>query len=76
MGKDKCFRAGTISSVKDKIAYGFVKKFLEQSGVKARRAEENKGRFHIHEITFLPTNPKCGAAASRCRSLLKISVNP
>jgi DNA polymerase-3 subunit alpha (Gram-positive type) len=42
LGKDKCFRAGTISSVKDKIAYGFVKKFLEESGIKARRAEENR----------------------------------
>ena len=42
LGKDKCFRAGTISSVKDRIAYGFVKKFLEESGTKARRAEENR----------------------------------
>lgn len=38
-GKDRCFRAGTISSVKDRIAYGFVKKFLEESGRKARGAE-------------------------------------
>ncbi len=42
LGKDKCFRAGTISAVKDKIAYGFVKKFLEEQGIKARRAEENR----------------------------------
>jgi DNA polymerase-3 subunit alpha (Gram-positive type) len=42
LGKGKCFRAGTISAVKDKVAYGFVKKFLEEAGIKARHAEENR----------------------------------
>ncbi len=41
-GKDFCFRAGTISAVQDKIAFGFVKKYFEQAGKTARNAELNR----------------------------------
>ncbi len=41
-GKDFCFRAGTISAVQDKIAYGFVKKYVEQAGKTVRNAEINR----------------------------------
>jgi DNA polymerase-3 subunit alpha (Gram-positive type) len=41
-GKEHCFRAGTISAVKDKIAFGFVKKFIEEVGRKPRNAELNR----------------------------------
>ncbi|HUO56604.1 MAG TPA: PolC-type DNA polymerase III [bacterium] len=41
-GKDHCFRAGTISAVQDRIAYGFVKKFVEEAGRTARNAELNR----------------------------------
>jgi len=41
-GKDHCFRAGTISAVQDRIAYGFVKKYVEELGKKARNAELNR----------------------------------
>ncbi len=41
-GKEYCFRAGTISAVKDRIAFGFVKKYVEQSGRKTRNAELNR----------------------------------
>lgn len=41
-GKDHCFRAGTISAVKDRIAFGFVKKFVEETGRQARNAELNR----------------------------------
>ncbi len=41
-GKEHCFRAGTISAVKDKIAFGFVKKFVEEVGRKPRNAELNR----------------------------------
>ncbi len=41
-GKDHCFRAGTISAVQDRIAFGFVKKFMEEAGRKARNAELNR----------------------------------
>ncbi len=41
-GKDHCFRAGTISAVKDKIAFGFVKKYMEEAGKTSRNAELNR----------------------------------
>jgi DNA polymerase-3 subunit alpha (Gram-positive type) len=41
-GKDHCFRAGTISAVQDKIAFGFVKKFVEEAGRNPRNAELNR----------------------------------
>jgi DNA polymerase III subunit alpha, Gram-positive type len=41
-GKDHCFRAGTISAVKDKIAFGFVKKYMEETNVPLRNAEVNR----------------------------------
>ncbi|WP_066647539.1 PolC-type DNA polymerase III [Christensenella timonensis] len=41
-GEGHVFRAGTISAVKDKIAYGYVKKFLEQTGTYANEAEINR----------------------------------
>ncbi len=41
-GKEHCFRAGTISAVQDRIAFGFVKKFMEEAGKTARNAELNR----------------------------------
>ncbi|BDF58498.1 DNA polymerase III PolC-type [Christensenellaceae bacterium] len=41
-GEGHVFRAGTISAVQDKIAYGYVKKFLEQTGTYANEAEINR----------------------------------
>ncbi|MGI5849170.1 MAG: PolC-type DNA polymerase III [Christensenellales bacterium] len=38
-GEDRVFRAGTISSIKDQTAYGFVKAYLQEKGVVATRAE-------------------------------------
>ncbi|MCL2754746.1 MAG: PolC-type DNA polymerase III, partial [Oscillospiraceae bacterium] len=41
-GKDYVFKAGTISAVQDKTAFGFVKKFMEGRGVMPPKAELNR----------------------------------
>lgn len=38
-GKDHVFRAGTISTIGEKTAFGFVKKYEEEAGLRLRRAE-------------------------------------
>ena len=41
-GSDKVFRAGTIATVAEKTSFGFVKKYIEENGVKCRAAERDR----------------------------------
>lgn len=38
-GPENIFRAGTISTIQDKTAYGFIKKYLEENNIPATQAE-------------------------------------
>lgn len=41
-GSENVFRAGTLGTLADKTAYGFVAKYLESKGVSVNRAEMNR----------------------------------
>lgn len=42
LGSENVFRAGTIATLADRTAYGFVRKFVEEKGRRVRNAEVNR----------------------------------
>ena len=38
-GKENCYKAGTIGTIAERSAYGYVKKYMEEKGINKRRAE-------------------------------------
>ncbi len=46
-GKERTFRAGTISTVADKTAFGYVRGYLERKNISMRKAEIERRAKHI-----------------------------
>ncbi len=46
-GQERAFRAGTISTVAEKTAFGYVKGYLEKKGLGMRKAEIERNAQHI-----------------------------
>ncbi len=50
MGEERAFRSGTISTIAENTAIGYVKGYLEEKGIMKRRAEISRLASHINGV--------------------------
>lgn len=73
-GETQVFRAGTIGTLAEKTAFGFVKKYLEENGIQSGAAEIDRpdGRLASACAARRVSTP---AAWSSCRTIWKSRIS-
>jgi len=54
-GEDNVYRAGTIGTVADKTAFGYVKGYCEENGITMRTAEVERLGYRFEFLGFKPS---------------------
>ena len=59
-GKGYVFRAGTITGLAEKTAFGFIRGFMEERGIRLRQAEINRLVQGVPEYAVPPVSIRAG----------------